>query len=530
MLSGAFSPFGQFYLAWVGLVPWILVLGSTRSWFRAALWGGLGGLLFNAISISWLFRATVPGAIGLILYLSLFWSLAAAVVKLLKFETAWRPLGVFASVFTFALIWTGTEWFRGYLFGGIAWMYFGISQTPVLAMCQVADLGGVFAVSFWLAAINAAVAMIFLLPRDQRANLTGAFAAVAALLAIVFGYGVWRMSQRDALRPGPRVMIVQPNFPHLRGGAKTVTWEQQADYHFANTERALSEDNAIDLVVWSETVMPPMNIEARRKAKDPRLSHGIHDALVSLANRYRTSVLFGAYALVKFEGSERDADIRNSAYLYAHDQRQQPRYDKVHLVPYGESVPFRYSIRWLHNLLFKLAGYAVDYLITPGPADQLTVFDIAARDGSETSRCVTPICFEDVDGALVARMFRNDTSRMKPGKRAEFIVNLSNDGWFRGTMRRQHLQNAIFRSIENRAPTARACNTGISCFIDSIGRIDEATMMPEDTSGERVGQLMLDDRFTFYTQYGDVFGGGCAIVTALMLTYSLSPYSGRGRG
>jgi apolipoprotein N-acyltransferase len=530
LLSLSFWPYGQFYLAWVGLVPWLIVVTRSRSWPRATWWGGLGGLLFNLASIAWLFRATIPGAIGLIIYLSIFWALAAAVIRLFSIDTA-KPV---TSVLFVAVIWTGCEWFRGWLFGGIPWMYLGVSQSPILAMCQVADLGGVFAVSFWLACVNATVAMLFLTPRVQHPRLLGAAAFVTAMLLVVFGYGAFRMSQRDALRPGPRVMVVQPNFLHARGGARTVTWEQQTEYHFTRSEAALANTSDVDLIVWSETVIPPMNVEARRKALDPRLSHGIHDALVSLVRRHRTSLIFGAYALLKFEGSSHDADIRNSTYLYSGTSDVQLRYDKVHLVPYGESVPFRRSIPWLHNLLFKFAGYAVEYLITQGSLDKLTVFEIAARDGPRTGawRCVTPICFEDVDGALVAQMFRPRQTSPEM-KRSDFIANVSNDGWFLGNMRRQHLQHAVFRSIENRVPTARACNTGISGFIDSAGRLDKSTLLTEGVAGERSAQITLDDRLTFYTRFGDVFGVACAILT-LMITvkrlYSLSQYAGRGQG
>jgi apolipoprotein N-acyltransferase len=126
-------------------------------------------------------------------------------------------------------------------------------------------------------------------------------------------------------------------------------------------------------------------------------------------------------------------------------------------------------------------------------------------------RFVTPICFEDIDGRLVSRMFRPASDA--PGtKRADLIINISNDGWFKGNMRRQHFQNAIFRSIENRVPTARADNTGISGYIDSVGRVDWDTLMTEDTSGVRTRELQLDPRLTFYTRFGDVFGAGCFVI------------------
>jgi apolipoprotein N-acyltransferase len=326
-------------------------------------------------------------------------------------------------------------------------------------------------------------------------------------------YGWFRISQTTAT-PGPRVMLVQPNFAHERGGARKVGWEDQTSYHFTETRRALAlETNPVDLVVWSETVLPAMNTEARRRATDPRLARGVHDSLLALVRQHSTSIIFGAYSLLSFT-SEADADVRNSTYLYSAFRDDQPRYDKIHLVPYGESVPFKKSFPLLHKLMFQMAAYSVNYLITAGAFDDFRVFDLPTRESKSRWRFITPVCFEDIDGRLVSAMFR-PTSDAPNQKRADFIINISNDGWFKGNMRRQHLQNAIFRSIENRAPTARADNTGISGFIDSVGRIDSDSLMTEDTTGVRTKQLQIDPRVTFYTRFGDALGAGCFVLSVV---------------
>jgi apolipoprotein N-acyltransferase len=324
-------------------------------------------------------------------------------------------------------------------------------------------------------------------------------------------------------RPGPRVMVVQPNHPHLRGGAKSVTWQEQEQFHF-NTTRAALRDKQVDLVVWSETVLPPMNIEARRMTRDPRLSTGIHEDLLALCRQHNTAIVFGAYALLKFEGVESTADVRNSTYFYSADAAV-ARYDKIHLVPFSEILPFKQSIPWLYNLLWRFAAYAVDYPITGAIESEktLSVFTLQSD-----CRLVTPICFEDTDGRLVARMFRPSRDTDASRKRADILVNVTNDGWFRGAEKWQHFQSAIFRSIENRVPTARADNTGISGFVDSVGRVDRATLMVEGMSGTSDREVKLDSRVTIYTRIGDVFAAGCFVV-ALAAT-SLSLYSGRGRG
>jgi apolipoprotein N-acyltransferase len=140
---------------------------------------------------------------------------------------------------------------------------------------------------------------------------------------------------------------------------------------------------------------------------------------------------------------------------------------------------------------------------------------------------VTPICFEDIDPLLVAKMFRS--TRGQPGtvKEAHFIVNITNDGWFMFNQMPQHLQAARFRSIENRAPTARSVNTGISGFIDSFGRVQG--LVPAGTEGTSVRRLQLDPRVTFYTRYGDVFAALCAAVTVLLAAASIVRWAANRR-
>ncbi|CAN5449128.1 apolipoprotein N-acyltransferase [soil metagenome] len=538
LLTLAYAPYSQFYLAWIGMVPWLLALRGTRNVFAAVGWGFIGGVIFNAIALTWLLHATFLGTCGLIGYTSLFWALAAAIVhgtKVLR-QGAWHPA---VAVLLIALIWAGCEWFRGWLFNGFQWIFLGQTQSPILAMCQIADIGGVFAVSFWVMCVNALITVAACDIADQKRKITelatpqavraslrkiaSSLFMTITLIAIVLGYGWFRIAQTQTT-PGPRVMVVQPNFPHERGGERTVSWDDQTTYHLAETEKALANERDIDLVVWSETVLPPMNPEGRARSKNPRWHHGIHDDLLTLVRAHSTSIILGAYALVSFEKEEADADIRNSTYLYSAFRDDQPRYDKIHLVPYGESVPFKKSIPWLHKLMFQMAAYSVNYLITAGAVDDLRIFDLPTRDEKSKWRFVTPICFEDIDGRLVARMFR-PTTDAPDAKRADFIVNISNDGWFKGNMRRQHFQSAIFRSIETRAPTARADNTGISGFIDSVGRVEWDSLMIENTSGIRVKQIGIDSRLTFYTRFGDVFGAGCFIVS--IGAWCASLYRGR---
>jgi apolipoprotein N-acyltransferase len=198
----------------------------------------------------------------------------------------------------------------------------------------------------------------------------------------------------------------------------------------------------------------------------------------------------------------------------------------------------------LYRFILSLSPYSEEFFLTPGDVGAMVVFDLAkvapgttppgttapATTGPASApsdarasatrlsggwRFVTPICFEDIDPLLVGKMFRTKGG----GKGADFIVNITNDGWFKYNQMPQHLQAARFRSIENRAPTARSVNTGISGFVDSFGRT--YGLVPAGTEGVSVQRLSLDSRFTLYTRWGDAFAAVCALVTAAVIGWSL---------
>lgn len=516
LMSAAYAPFGQFYLAWAALVPWLVSIRDARTLRAAFFWGWLGGAGFYALSLSWLWRATIPGTIGLACYLSLFHGLAASIMRSTGLLDPRRTAAVM-QVILIAVVWAGVEWMRGFALGGFPWIFISQTQTSLPAMCQVADITGSYGVSFWIMSINALGFAAFV-HRDRRDVLPAA-ATVAAILGAVLGYGVFRLGQ-SSTSPGPRIMVVQPNHPHERGGRRTVTQEQQLEFHLITTRQALKEASAkpVDLVVWSETVMPGLNPEARNEpglAAAPFLRQ-VYRQLSELSADHGVALLTGAYYVGGWQGtigSRRATDIRNSAFLFDREGKlSASRYDKVHLVPFAEFLPFRESAPAIYAILRWFAAYSVDYPIIAGDGRALTVFTLDGRGGLPGVRFVTPICFEDTDAALIARMFRPGADGRK---RADLIVNITNDGWFRGVQQAQHLQGAILRSIENRVPTARADNTGISGFIDSTGRLHE--MLPVRSSGVSTFQVSLDNRLTFYTRFGDVFGVGCAIIPLLML-------------
>jgi apolipoprotein N-acyltransferase len=538
LLTFSYAPFKQFYLAWVALVPWLIVVRHCRSARTAFFWSWLAGLAFFTANMWWLVYVTGPGLIALMAVLALYWGASGAIIYATGLlepkpgdaggnaETQVCAGRAVASVFLVAMVWTALEWLRGtWPLGGLAWQYLGHSQSPALHLCQIADVTGVFGISFWLILVNAVVALLILHWSAAR-SLIPAVIAVLVVLGVVLGYGTFRVSQ-NTTHPGPTVLVVQPNYPQSNSGDKGADPLEIVDLHLRLTEQALAQHPNVNLVVWSETMMPALNPAARQFtgtlpskywAEQSNLMSQTNERLARLARQYHTSLLTGGmylgdWALKTMKGGTFAVpeDRRNTAYYYTPQGPTDQQYDKIHLVPFGEYLPFKSTIPPLYTLFLSLSPYTEEYTLTAGSSDALTVFQLGPD-----WRFVTPICFEDMDGDLVHRMFKPpDGGR----KRADFIVNITNDGWFRYNEMPYHLQAAIFRSIENRAPMSRSVNTGISGFVDSVGRTHD--LIPPGRIGSSVATLALDSRITFYTRFGDVFAYACAAVTAVLIPVGL---------
>jgi apolipoprotein N-acyltransferase len=369
---------------------------------------------------------------------------------------------------------------------------------------------------------------------------------------LVLAYGLFRMAQTDALAPGPRVMVVQSNFPQSNSGEKGATAAELVNFHVRQTDAALrqAENRGVDLVVWSETIMPSVNRAAREAYSGTEYGQflsRVHELLGELTRVHGTALLTGAIYADKWtkHGDEPfPEDRRNTSFFYDRTGRlfddTGERYDKIHIVPFGEYLPFKDVFPPLYRFILSLSPYSEEYFLTPGDEASTVVFKLRQDAGATTApasgpasapvtsvaattpwRFVTPICFEDIDPLLVGRMFRAKDG----GKGADFIVNITNDGWFKANQMPQHLQAARFRSIENRAPTARSVNTGISGFVDSFGRT--YGLIPAGREGVSVQTLPLDPRLTLYTRWGDVFAALCALVTVGVIGWSAVRWKGR---
>jgi apolipoprotein N-acyltransferase len=302
------------------------------------------------------------------------------------------------------------------------------------------------------------------------------------------------------------------------------------------------EQEPVDLVILPEAAFPPINAEARTElAKGPMgpFLQSIHERLLKISQDHNFGILVGGNAVTNWakEGTARvGREIRNSAYYYDGDKSNSvARYDKTELVPFSERSPFAWAPAWLQKIGLAVSADRAVQPLTPGSRENLRPFELSWRQDSsdpavhpeapmQTARFIAPICLENIDPAVIARMIRP-----APGgeKAIDLIANLSNDGWFAAQEKYEHIHLSALRCIENRVPMVRSSNTGISGWIDTTGRIRE-TIAP-DTTGALTASVGLDDRLTFYTRYGDVFVAVCfglailAVVVQVRLTRQANP-------
>jgi len=515
LLALAFPPVNLWPLAHVALVP--LTILALRGVPRArTLWMiCAAGVLWWSIQLSWLMAVTAPGTVVLAIYLGFY-----------PMAYAWLIARVPPRV-PFALsvptIWIGLEYLRGaILIEGFPWFGLGHSQPALLI--QIADVVGAYGVGFVVAMGSGVVVDLLARPLVLPAGGTGrarrglplrvSLPAWGAALLVALTYGAWRLAQTDALRGDRlRVAVLQTNLRQSNKDSPSPSRRRENFGHLLSLiERAAAEKPA--LIVAPETMVPrPINgPTVKILPESARYRRGLEQAV----SRHRIPLLVGAHAMTGWKAAPESGyvlaeDRYNCAFLMLPGGGEPQRYAKIHRVPFGEYLPWVDRLPALRQWLMSLTPYGHDYTLTPG--ESVTVFTLGGGEAKAAWSLATPICFEDVFGYLGRQMVWSPD-----GKRADVLINLTNDGWFDGTSQPwQHEQMARFRCVENRVPMARAVNTGVSGFFDSAGRPVGQVVVDgrrQGVAGTAVAELVRDPRWTFFALWGDLFGRICTILTA----------------
>lgn len=451
-------------LAWLAVAP-VLVTALSRRPRPAFGWGWLFGTVSFLVLLRWLgFTFALYSAIPWPLTWAPILALAAycglyvgAVAAAMSWMGLRRSPTLALAVAPF--VWVAAEWVRGHLLGGFPWGTLGYSQYLRLPLIQIAEVGGVHAVSFVVLAVNAAVAGCLVLP--WRRAVAGV-ALAAALLGVTVLFGRSRLAE-PATPGGVRVAVIQPAID------QPLKWDPNHATATLGIMTSLTREAGAerpDLIVWPETALPV----ALRRSPD------VLAALTDLSRRVRVPLLIGSIDIEVGTPPR----VRNSAFLLT-DRGIVGRYDKMHLVPFGEFVP-------LSGLIGFVRGWA-EFISELEPGSRTVVFP-----GPPAPFGVV-ICYEGIFPDLVRDFVKSG---------ARVMVNMTNDAWFGRTDGPwQHLAMYPFRAVEHRIAVVRAANTGVSALIAPNGQILRRLTLYR--RGGMSELLPLRERETLYLRFGEWF-------------------------
>ncbi len=498
----AAHPYRCLWLA--GMFFWL----ADLHWLRLPYW---------AIGFGWLALGVYFG-----LYLPVFVGLSRVGVHRLRLPV----------ILVAPAVWTGLELAQAHLLSGMTMGCLEHTQYHWTHLIQICDLTGCYGVTFVMVFVAACIARM--LPSSRERWAFWPLLPAVAILAAVLGYGYWRTHPRSEYNPGLKIALIQGNFDvqlHEPAGFRKIT----QDEYRRLTRWALTGDPRADLIVWPETVftcidsvngecMPWItgSSDAAVPPDAPTLSPGEFHERLDRAERdtremmTRSAAEFGRPMVVgvarQYYGA-RGEEVLNTAVLITPDgqwSRQPPErdfYDKTHLVPFGEYMPFTRLLPWLQYV---------------------------SPLGNGTSSGERPACFFVKDICLVPNICYETTlpyvireqlaALRQEGVQPQILVNLTNDGWFWGSSELEmHLACGAYRAVENRRPMVIAANTGISAWIDGNGQI--VAQGPKHDSTTILANVELDDRESWYSLHGDWFAVICLAATIALAAVGIRRWS-----
>jgi apolipoprotein N-acyltransferase len=494
--------------AWLG--PALLFLGlQGLAPGRAARLGFTAGLVAHSAILHWIYVVTVhyghaPAAVGLLAPVAM-----AAYIALFPaaLSAAWVWLGRFglATPFAAAAVWTALDHLRSFALSGFPWATLGYAQHLNPALMSLAAFTGVYGLSFVTVLGGAALARAILeLAAGRRPGLAVGSAVAAVAFAHALGFAASTSHpDADSLRR-VRVAVLQGNIDQGTKWTPDRAAEILANYEELSHRAA---EAGARIIVWPETSVPggiDMDAELRER-------------LATLARETGSAFVVGGVGL-EFDAGAAPTRYFDSAFLLEPPGFFTDRYDKAHLVPFGEYVPLR---DWLGLVFVAMARGMATLDVTAGPGPRAVT--VAWNDGAATRvRAGVPICYELLFPDLVRRF---------AGEGAEILFAITNDAWYGRTgAPYQFLAITALRAAESRLWTARAANTGVSAIIDARGRVRSRTGIFE--RGLLVADVPLRPAplgGSFYTRYGDVFAYACWAFAAGLATVALRRQSARAR-
>jgi apolipoprotein N-acyltransferase len=491
-----------YFLGWIALAPLLIALLRGRRPntlqftegvkllparpLQAFLLAYVCGILWYAGTCYWIYSTmhqygglSVAAAVGVLilfcLYLALYHGLFGLVISLLADNSSFSRNALLLA----PPVWVAVELARTRI-TGFPWNLLGISQVDNIPLSRIASFTGVYGLSFEILVVNAALAAALLVRREKRTSLF--VAAIGAAIVLQAG----SLVSAPEFPADHTATLVQSNIPAI----DERDWTRE---YFQTTLRELtklSEPNLSapgaspakqsNLVVWPESPAPFYEDDAR-----------FRDALSNIARQTGSWVLAGDVTV--YDEGKPGQTLFNSASLVSPTGEWTARYDKVHLVPFGEYVPFKRIFSFAGGLTQAVGDFSSGSSREPLQADGtgLGVF----------------ICYESIFPDEVRQFAKNG---------AQVFVNLSNDGWYGDSgAYAQHLKQSRMRAVENARWLLLDTNTGVTASVDPYGRI--VASAPRKARTALQAQYALSRETTFYTRHGDWFAYLCAIISLVAL-------------
>lgn len=495
LLTAAFPKIAWHILSWIAFVPLFYAI-KDKSVSVCLKLGFFTGVMHYTTLFYWIPGVVVtyghlPEPVGwavlllLVMYLSLYPMAFSGALSFLEKNTAICFLPA-------AFLWTGLEYARAFLLSGFPWENLGCSQYKWLRLIQISDIFGVYGLSALILAVNMGLFELCNAIGQRRTPFWKPIAVVALAMAGILVYGTFRMAEVDEavdMAPKWTVALVQGNVDQAQKWNPAFRDETLKRYGRLTGSASMYSP---DLTVWPETALP---------------FYFLHDEIptAEVLDLIRRSHGYFIVGSPSFRVDEGDIRYFNSAFAIAPDGNVIGKYDKVHLVPYGEYVPLKKFLPFLGKMVEAVGDFE------PGETGRLL-----SLGGKKVG---VLICFEVIFPELARAAVQNG---------AQLLVNITNDAWFGATSApHQHLSIAVFRAVETRRALARAANTGISAFVDPVGRIRDHTPLFEEAV--QVRSLPWMEVKTVYGRYGNFFAVGCMGIACVLIGLRLRERSLKNR-
>lgn len=501
--TGGPMPAWRASICWFALVPffWALSLpgkdGLALSLRNSFALGYMCGFLWYFGNCFWIYQTMYlyggmpkPMAFGIVILFSLYLGLYHAFFAWL-FGVFHRFRGSLLAIVASPFLWVAIELARARI-TGFPWDLLGYTQIDDGLVTRIAPVAGVMGIGFLIVLVNACFLPVLL----GKGKTHRTFAGLAMLLVIGLQLGSNRYhAAASAGPPLHQATLLQENLSvgataqekepeTLNDEIKSFTALSAAPQNVLNNARQATK---ADVIVWPEA---PAHLQTNAPSTVRKLSE--------LASGQSTPVIAGSLGVEVDPTSARGYRLHDSAILFASDGTYVGRYDKVHLVPWGEYVPYEIIFGFVHKLTEGL-----------GNMDRGTDRSVFLIGGHQYGIFV---CYESI--------FGNEVREFAKGG-AEVLVNISDDGWYGETGAPwQHLAMVRMRAVENHRWILRSTNTGVTTSIDPLGRV--AVEAPRHVRAAFLFPFAFEQGTTFYTRHGDWFADLCTLVTLLALAATLS--------